>query len=1028
MKTKHLFYTLALSAAFAACSQEEIVSQQDIVKEDLGYRPVVEDVTFSFADAQSRATIANWGTFNFEEGDKVGVALVDVVNNASKSDPIERYNLLTNSINTNYIFTAGADGSFSSEASMVEGNYVFYFPYSEQRTRGQILTNLPKEQALTMLEDGTYSSYPSVLEYSEEKGAPLAVAYDFLSATDAGNTLEGTLKQIYATPLFTIQNGYAVEDKDGKDVPAAITIKQISLSYGTNGQFALSAPLEFATASQNAYAEAVIANNTLVSNFFNETIPAGYTTTLKGSWNTAIKGRATSDLIGTAVSTSTEIILTLAEPVTVPAEGSFSFYAVIPAMAYTTDNVLSATVINGEGLSSKIDFSNATLTAGQRYPEEEINDDNTLNDDIKGMSLTSVVTDFTALEGVLVSTVDEMINAIKNYATAGELKLRVSEDAVINKRVADFLKLTTTKATKITFINDVTIEGPGVVLEPKKEINFTTKATAASSATVTLNSSNIKGNLVVADGATVTYKASGLTKITNNGTLAVEADVNATVDNNGVMNVTKSATFTTVNNGKYVSDANYGGVAAEINVAADKMMTVSTALTNAPDATINNLGEITGAVVNKGEIINGSEENINAVLEITSNDKVAYKYTGSIDNYADATVATNNGEINMMSVNAVLSAPAGEGLVVNDALASVTAASGMTVTYTITGEQTNNTIKPLVLINNGVTKVIFSGVVLKLAGNLDMSTLDVDVTANSSINSTGGAAAGYKFTLGTATKQVKLTISSGKKLTVNAGTILEGNYDKSGAGTIVNNGTVYEGHMVVAEDATDFTTALNDGYKVINLASEVELTADLNIDKDVKIIGGTISGASVYVASNKKVEFDGVTFKNAHNTAEEASSVYFNSATKDITIKNCTFEGFEWDAIKLYNVGNDIKVTIQNNTFKTPIATNALQSGSYIHIAQEKEQTNAEIEISGNTFETAAGMSDNPIKIYGVAKYSNVTVGNNVVADAWDETRPYVLVSKVIDYDGTESDVYKSELEYNKFIGNKLIGMNKSAQ
>lgn len=1036
MKTKHLLTALALPAIFAACTSEDIVQSENIVKEDLGYRPIVEDVTFSFTDAQSRAAIANWGTINFEEGDKVGVALIDIVSNAGAADPIARYNLLTQSINTNYIFTSDASGNFSSEAPMVEGNYAFYFPYNTQRTRGQILTNLPKEQALTMLEDGTYSSYPSVLEYSEENGAPIAVSYDFLSAADAGNTLEGTLKQIYATPLFTIQNGCTEKDADSDDVPVAMTIKQISLSYGTNGQFTLSAPLKFATAAtNNAYTEAVAGNNTLVSNFFNETIPAGNNTTAKGSWNTAIKHRATSDLIGAAVSggTSTEIILTLAEPVTVPAEGSFSFYAVIPAAVYTDTNVLSATVINGEGLSSKINFSDATLTAGQRYPEQEINDDNTLNDDIKGMSLTSVVEDFTALEGVLVSTVDEMINAIKNYKTAGELKIRVSEDAVINKRVADFLKLTTTKATEITFINDVTIEGPGVVLAPAKEINFSTKATAASSAAVTLNSTKVKGNLVIAAGATATYQSSTLTSITNNGTLIVEASTTADIQNNGVMNVTKSVNLTgTVKNGKYVSDSNYGGVAAELNVSADKTLN-ATSLTNAPDATINNLGTITGtSVVNKGEIVNGSEENINAVLNITSNDKVASKYTGSIDNYADATVATNNGDIEMMSVNAVLSAPAGNGKVVNDALAAVTAGSDIVVTYTISGTQTHSTIKPTTLINNGVTKVIFDGVVLNLGSHLDMLTLDVDVIANSSINSTGGAAAGYKFTLGTATKKAKLTISTNKKLTVNAGTILEGNYDVTG--TIVNNGTVYEGVMIAGSEAeikSAFTAALTAGYTKLNLAGELKLTEALTINNDVTIKGGTISGKAVNVTANAEVTFDGVKFMNPTNDTNKASGLYANGLTKSLTIKNCTFEGFQWDGVQIVPAATttDAVITIENNTFVAP--TTPFER--YIHVECTAGQTNTVVRVIGNEFGSITNLRNNAIGIYNVAAYSNVYMGKNTFADG-SETyvfptgHPCVGEGLVFVSRASDSDHQNFVLAYQRAVGSTVKKLNQSGE
>lgn len=854
MKTKHLLTALALPVAFAACTSEDLVQTESIVKEDLGNRPMVEGVTLSLGEAQGRAAIANWGTINFVDGDKLGVALIDVYN-AADNDPIKRYNLLKNSINTNYIFTSDANGDFSSEAAMVEGNYVFYYPYNTQRTRNQIVTNLPKEQALTQLADGTYSSYPSVLAYSEENGAPIAVAYDFLSAADAGNTLQGTLKQIYATPLITIQNG-CTKKVDGEIVPVEMTIKQISLSYGTDGEFILSAPLKFATAIHNAYDEAVEDHNTLVSNLFNETIPSALVDEVKqGSWNTEIKGRTTSDMIGDAVAngTSTEIILTLAEPVTVAAEGTFSFYAVIPAAAYTDANVLSATVMNGEGLSTKVTFNDATLTAGQRYPEEEINDDNTLNNDIKGMSLTAAVEQFSAAEGVLVSSVDELINAIKNFipvdgddegttvdAAEKELKIRMSGDAVINKRVADFLKLTTTKALKITFVNDVTIEGTGVVLDPAKDINFSTKATAKSGAAVTLNKSNVEGNLVIASGATATYKASGLTKITNNGTLTVADDVTSEVQNNGELNITESAAFGTLTNG-----ASNGTVAAEINVSASKTVSATT-ITNNRGAEINNLGNLSAtSFTNNGSIVNGSEDNIKAEVKVSTNAKGS-DWTGSITNYAKATVGTHNGEIEMMSVNAVLTAEAGTGTVDNDELAAVEAGANIVVTYTISGTITSAELNELPLSNNGVTKVIFDGVTLNMSEVVELGELDLNVKSNSSINSKLGAAAGLRFALGTEDQKVNLTINSGKKLTINAGVVLEGNYTSTG--TIVNNGAVTSdfGNTVVYDAAS-----LN--YDPDATENQITLSGNVVLGKDITVPYGIV------FKGNGKLDLNGKT-------------------------------------------------------------------------------------------------------------------------------------------------------------------------
>lgn len=978
MKTKHLLTALALPAVFAACTSEDVFQSEGLVKEDLGNRPVVEGVTLSLGGIQSKAAIQNWGTIDWEDGDKLGVALIDVYS-GSATDPIYRYNLLTNSINTNYIFTSDADGNFTSEASMVEGNYAFYYPYNTQRTRNQLLTNLPKEQALTQLADGTYSSYPSVLAYSEENGAPMFVAYDFLSAADAGNTLEGTLKSIYATPLFTIQNICSTVDAQGKTVSLPMTIKQISLSYGgsaDNKTFVLSAPLKFASASQNAYTEADGTDRSLVANLFNETIPSTLVNSTKvGSWISPIKGRHTSEMIGTATATSSEIILTLAEPVTVAADGSFSFYAVIPAEDYST-NKLNVTVMDSEGLSRKVTFEAATLTAGQRYPEQEINDDNTLNNDIKGMSLTTAVDGFDTLEGVLVSSVDELINAIKNFTPVDgedsnttidneekELKVRVSGDAVINKRVTDFLKLTTTKAAKVTFVNDVTIEGAGVVFEPKTDIEFSTKATAVSGAAVSLKSSKVSGNLIIAEGATATYEGSDLTAITNNGTLNMAAGTSARIQNNNTVNVTSDIELAgDVTNGKYLSDSDCGGVEAELNVPKDKTLTVGN-FVNAPSATINNLGTIEGTLANKGKIVNGGEDNIDAVLDITSNDKITDAVKGSIENYAKATVATLDGEVEMMSVNAVLSASAGSGLVDNDELAAVEAGTDVVVTYTVSGTQTEDTIDAETLIKNGVTKVIFDGVVLNLNGGLALNygakALDVEVKTNSSVNSKGGAAAGYALTLGTSTEKVDLKIESGKALTVNAGTLLEGNYSVSGAGAIVNNGAVATGiNNKVVYDAATLATEIASGGNIV-----------LGKDMALPAAGLTINENVVLSTNGKKLSFEG---NKGMTDGNNYSLLKVNSGAKLTIMGDGTFDAsIDWTGNTVSDDGKNIscdainvlynaEVTIEGGTFKTGydrMEANEYAEGQKAGTSVVQVQGGGKLIINGGSFEQAAPIS-----------------------------------------------------------------------
>ena len=746
MKTKHLLTAIALPALFAACTAEDVTTAENIVKSDLDNRPVVEDVTFSFGDAQSRANILNYNSITFEEGDKVGVALVDNVVAAGDTDPIKRYALTDNTINTNYIFTADAAGAFSSEAAMVEGNYVFYYPYNTQRTRGQIYTDLPKEQALTLREDGSYTSYPSVLAYSEEKGAPIAVAYDFLSASDAGNTLDATLKQIYATPLITLENT-AVKGGTGedKDTPVAVTIKQIIL----NGSFTVKAPLNFATAGNTAYQEATGTANSIVSALYDENLPS--TSVKKGPWTTSILKRKTVNLIGAAVSnggTASSIVLTLDKPVTVPANGKFSFYPVIPADAYTSG--LTVTVYNAEGKSQDVVLGSATLTAGQRYAEEEFDANEKVNNDVKGVSLTSSVTENFALTGQLVSTVDELINAIRNAEVGSTPTIRMTGDAVINSRVANMLKLTTsTKATSITFVNEVVFDGPSITWAPAVPVIFNENVTVKTAAVVTVDDQ--AGNTTIAalkkvvNNGTLSYKYGDLTQIDNYSTLNLYGGLNTTtkVNNYSTISTAANGSSVAITTGVIENGNDNTKVAAELNVASG--IALNSTVTNRIGAEINNNG-IAIVDTNKGTIYNGGENNNTASISIVDNEASSTTYTAEVYNYGTLSVTTHGDNIVMKSINAVASINAGTGVVENDVLGMVTAPTTVDVTYLYENiNLSSNNFSAANLTNNKITTVIFKNANFYAYSNVDFNNLKIKTVGNVTINSGAGANAGFKL-------------------------------------------------------------------------------------------------------------------------------------------------------------------------------------------------------------------------------------------------------------------------------------------
>lgn len=819
MRTKHLLTAIALPMLFAACTADELGTMDNTVKDDLSKRPIVEGVKIAFNDANTRALQGDkFNTIKFEEGDKVGALLVDQLAAAAEVDPIKRYNILVNSFNTNYVFETKDGVDFSAESYLTEGNYVFYWPFNGQRLRDQILTDLPTAQKLTKGADGVYTSFPDVLSYSEKNGAPLAIGYDFISSTDADKTVQSTMKQIYAVPLITVKNGYTETPAgSAQAVAKAIKIKQIVLTK--TGGFTVKAPLKFASANQTAYAEATNTTpgaqysnkQSIVSALFNEAIPETPADVKQGFWldKTVKTSKATSDILGSALpvdGTANEIVLTLDTPVEVAAEGSFSFYAVIPAEDYATQN-LEVKIINEQGLTSdtKIQLNDAVLQPSKRYPVGEYEENGVDLSAAKGEALTGTVIDFDNT-GVLVESESELISAVKN-AAVGTLELRLGGTAVINQSVAAYLKSTSTQATAINIVNEAAIEGT-FTFEPVKTVTFKEGVVIADGANVVFKSANIAidadKNLKVAKGATLTYTSSaGVNSVTviNEGTLKLTGDIDVKAINNaGTVSVEEDVTVTTVAVTGNFNNGNAAKAAALLNIASGKTLTLAVGkLVNNENATINNQGTLAadGFLENKAKAVinNGGEDNFSATITSGTGTTSA----GTINNWGNATIEKNTGNIEMKSVNAKLVVVTGTGgSINNDELATVNGGTGSTVTYTMTG--THNAIPE---INNatGVTDIVLDGVQMIMKSSVAAAVnYNIVVKGKTTFSSNIGSGADYKFALADGKTW---TVKAGAEMTVNSGVII-GRVDAAlnivieEGGSVGNYGKIYASNA--AED------------------------------------------------------------------------------------------------------------------------------------------------------------------------------------------------------------------------------------
>ena len=143
MKTKHLFLATALMASFAACTNEEIVSEQQNVAAG---RPTVDNVKLTFGENADSRLVYNKG-YKWEATDVIGALLMDTPNGlpfttegwATKTWK-EKYTLSSN-IHTSYPFTYSTeDKTWGCNAKMLEGNYFFAFPWESYDGTVRLLT------------------------------------------------------------------------------------------------------------------------------------------------------------------------------------------------------------------------------------------------------------------------------------------------------------------------------------------------------------------------------------------------------------------------------------------------------------------------------------------------------------------------------------------------------------------------------------------------------------------------------------------------------------------------------------------------------------------------------------------------------------------------------------------------------------------------------------------------------------------------------------------------------------------------
>lgn len=720
MRTKYFLTALALPAVFAACTSDELDTLNS--KEEMKNRIELQNVSFGTNGVSTR--LAQGDNFNqllFESNDGMGACLIDAPNavwGTEETDHIKWYNLNTDRIQTNYRYNY-AEGTWTSQANLVEGNYMFYMPYGIGQSRGAILANLPTTQALAKDVNGEYSTFGDVIAQSVKSGAPLVAGYKFLKEGDSNTKLDLTLQHLYAYPKITLTNVL------GRDVE----ISQIVLTVGDGQSFTVKAPFKYATGSQTAYIEADRAGDSFVDCFFDA---ATATDGKNGKWSEGeisnTDAKKTASLLGSASEGGTSEQITIKVPdnkMAIKNGEAFSFYAVIPAADYKTKQ-LKVSLYTTDGKSSEITLGGCVINPGKRYPIEEYDANGVIAS--KGKLLSGVIQKLTDEGGVAVSSNEALLAAIRDFEPTNEkreLNIRVvGEDVSINDLIANMLRDKTTSVTssKINFLNDVVIDAAG-------NLETTTEFTVEFQGNVTMKGANTIGkNITFTSGKTITVAADANVTldgtmtgviVNNNGTLNVPAALElGSVKNAGTLNLKQVLTATVENTGTITATTANASIVG--NVTNKSIFNVEKGatyvqgngtFTNVKDATLNNSGTITATSASQFIINNGTiENNANATLTADQDGSIN---NNIVNNSGKLTFHKNEGNIYVKTFSTetvVSTASTKVGNIYNDAEGKVTfTGANQNVWKTLTEKQAWPTETPAnynaVIYNNATVTV-----------------------------------------------------------------------------------------------------------------------------------------------------------------------------------------------------------------------------------------------------------------------------------------------------------------------------------
>lgn len=598
MRTKQYLAALCLPLAFAACSDEEFVTDTP----SLGNRGTV-NVTINaekpwFDGINTRMTI-DGNTFMWEKNkDMIGAARVDHTAMGTVEDKVD----------VNYAFTAqsnGAVSAFNGKSPIAKGLYLFYYSYADHLEYAEMDLSVP------------------VQEYNVEAA----------TAENGKNALQqavGYMKMI--SPIVDLSdNGVGYEDAQNYDLNlnfvnlytvVKVNISAANIKEGTTPKIQKVA----LNASGSGFVKEAFANMENIAGGSNANVVAPDADTKQiGDADMAEAIAAIEELVGGASDGTVATIYEQTGVTTTNGPAELNIKGDL-ALSETEKTELYILVPKGKyngGLTLEITTSEGTYTRTISKPAT--------GNLVLGNAIQPIAAELDFAQNVSIPT---------KFSIASEADWTNAVN-FIESHASSYVSI----KPEFTLTADVTIGSL-----PKFAIDLKGAKTLTLSNDFTINEDNqdkiatsTDTKLGIAAGATLTLDVdcTNFVDILNNGTLNVNADQSKKITNYGTMNVGKDATLSAgLDNGKAAVAGTSEAVEGAINVAEGKTLTIATAAMNNAAGTITVDGTLTNSVAsgttNTAKIIIGAKGTLGGTTNAITNAK------GIIENSGTLAVAVTN--------------------------------------------------------------------------------------------------------------------------------------------------------------------------------------------------------------------------------------------------------------------------------------------------------------------------------------------------------------------------------------------------